>query len=155
MKLNLFTIFLAVSLYSYGQSARKSVLSQLKSESIDKSTTYTESGVTIKFVDRVSESNSRVNFIQLSFDNAMMSGGSGIILMNNTVELEAFKLELLSVLKHIENSPKADKTIGHVYYYNFDLKHLYLQTDNYRYYCKVPIDGARKIYDHLASLSLN
>ena len=153
---NLILLFVAAfTITSYGQSPRKSILSELKSDNTDKSTSYLESGVLIRYVDKVTESNSRVNFIQLSFDNALMSGGSGIILMNNAAELEAFKLELLSVLKHLELSPKADKTIGHVYFYNFDLKHVYIQTDDYRYYCKVPVDGARKIYDHLSGLLLN
>jgi hypothetical protein len=155
MKYVILLFVAAFAVPSYGQSPRKSILSELKSDNTDKSTTFLESGVLIRYVDKVTESNSRVKFIQLSFDNAMESGGSGIILMNNTAELEAFKFELLSIIKHIEVSPKADKTIGHVYFYNFDLKHVYIQTDNYRYYCKITIDSAIKIFDHLSGLSLD
>jgi hypothetical protein len=145
----------AFAVPSYGQSPRKSILSELKSDNTDKSSTYLESGVLIRYVDKLTESNSRVNFIQLSFENALMSGGSGIIMLNNSAELEAFKLELASLIKHIEQSPKTDKAFGHVYFYNFDLNHVYIQTENYRYYCKIPFDSARKIYDHLSGLSLN
>jgi hypothetical protein len=153
---NFILLFVAAfSVPSYGQSPRKSILSELKSDNTDKSHTYVEGGLVIRNVDKLTESNSRVKFIQLSFENALMSGGSGVILLNNSVELEEFKLELISVIKHIEQSPKTDKTIGHVYFYNFDLNHVYIQTDNYRYYCKIPFESAKKIYDHLSGLSLD